>query len=179
SIARGLDYYTGTIYETFLNALPQIGSVCSGGRYDNLTGVYTKQELPGVGASLGLDRLLAAMEELGLLQGHRTPAKLLVTYFDRDRLSDYLRICTALRRRGLAVELFPEPKKLGQQLKYANRQGFEYALIAGTQEFEGQRCQIKDLSTGESHEVDLDEQCEQLANWLQSHSPTPASEHAG
>ncbi|MEC8344466.1 MAG: histidine--tRNA ligase [Planctomycetota bacterium] len=179
SIARGLDYYTGTIYETFLNALPQIGSVCSGGRYDNLTGVYTKQELPGVGASLGLDRLLAAMEELGLLQGHRTPAKLLVTFFDRDRLSDYLRICTALRRRGLAVELFPEPKKLGQQLKYANRQGFECALIAGTQEFEGQRCQIKDLSTGESHDVDLDEQCEQLANWLQSHSPTPASEHAG
>ena len=169
SIARGLDYYTGTIYETFLNDLPQIGSVCSGGRYDNLTGVYTKQELPGVGASLGLDRLLAAMEELGLLKEQRTPAKLLVTYFDRDRLADYLQICTALRRQGIAVELFPEPKKLGQQLKYADRQGFAFALIAGTQEFEGQRCQVKDLVSGQSYDLPLDQDCGTLAEWIRNH----------
>ena len=78
SICRGLDYYTGTIYETFLTDMPGIGSVCSGGRYDNLAGLYTKQALPGVGASLGLDRLLAAMEELDLLPKAATPAPVLV-----------------------------------------------------------------------------------------------------
>src|SRR6476659_6913862 len=82
SICRGLDYYTGTIYETFLIDLPAIGSVCSGGRYDNLAGLYTKQQLPGVGASLGLDRLLAAMEQLKLLPTASTPAPVLVVLFD-------------------------------------------------------------------------------------------------
>src|SRR5690606_2805812 len=86
SIARGLDYYTGTIYETFLTDLPSIGSVCSGGRYDNLAGLFTKEKLPGVGASLGLDRLLAAMEELGLLQSVAQQAQVLIVMFDEARL---------------------------------------------------------------------------------------------
>src|SRR5207237_6393180 len=89
SIARGLDYYTGTVYETFLTDLPKIGSVCSGGRYNNLAGLYTKQPLPGVGASLGLDRLLAAMEELNLLPKSATPAPVLLVQFSPDRLADY------------------------------------------------------------------------------------------
>ena len=102
SIARGLDYYTGTIYETFLTDLPGIGSVCSGGRYDNLASKYTKQVLPGVGASLGLDRLIAAMEELKhpFLTGQTTPAQVLVVQFDATRLGDYQRIaprCCAAR----------------------------------------------------------------------------------
>src|SRR6185295_2946367 len=82
SIARGLDYYTGTIFETYLDALPGIGSVCSGGRYDNLAELYTSQPLPGIGASLGLDRLLAAMEELHMLPQASTPADVFVAYFD-------------------------------------------------------------------------------------------------
>src|SRR5437660_2845698 len=86
SIARGLDYYTGTIYETFLTDLPGIGSVCSGGRYDNLAGLYTKQQLPGVGASLGLDRLLAAMQELNMLPGATTPAAVLLVQFNAEHL---------------------------------------------------------------------------------------------
>jgi histidyl-tRNA synthetase len=89
SIARGLDYYTGTVYETFLADLPGIGSVCSGGRYDNLASLYTKQVLPGVGASLGLDRLLAAMEELKMLAQVGTPAPVLLVQFTADRLGDY------------------------------------------------------------------------------------------
>ncbi|MFQ5734420.1 MAG: histidine--tRNA ligase, partial [Planctomycetaceae bacterium] len=89
SIARGLDYYTGTIYETFLGALPGIGSVCSGGRYDNLAGLYTSRELPGVGASLGLDRLLAALEELGCVPESATPADVLIAQFDAQFLPDY------------------------------------------------------------------------------------------
>ena len=146
SIARGLDYYTGTVFETYLDALPGIGSVCSGGRYDNLAELYTDQELPGIGASLGLDRLLAAMEELGMIEKVATPAPVFIPYFDPARLHDYLRLAAAIRAAGIGVEVFPEPKKLGQQLKYADRRGFRVALIAGGNEFEAGTCQIKDLA---------------------------------
>jgi len=155
SIARGLDYYTGVIFETFLDDLPTIGSVCSGGRYDNLAGLYTKQDLPGIGASLGLDRLLAAMEELEMVEKVRTPAEVLVTYFDRDRLGDYLRLASQVRAAGVGVEVFPDPKKLKQQLKYADQRGFRVALIAGSREFDANTCQVKDLQTGESEECSL------------------------
>ena len=103
SIARGLDYYTGTIYETFLNDLPGIGSVCSGGRYDNLAGLFTSQPLPGVGASLGLDRLLAAMGELGMIPTAGTPAPVLVTLFDAAHLGETLRIGRLLRHIGIVT----------------------------------------------------------------------------
>jgi len=156
SIARGLDYYTGTIYETFLDALPGIGSVCSGGRYDNLAELYTDQELPGIGASLGLDRLLAAMEELGMIEKVATPAPVLVAYFDKARLHDYLRLATAIRAAGIGAEMFPEPKKLGQQLKYADRRGFRVALIAGENEFAECKIQVKDLQSGEKRDVPLE-----------------------
>lgn len=162
SIARGLDYYTGAVFETFLTDLPKIGSVCSGGRYDNLAQLFTKTELPGIGASLGLDRLLAAMEELGMIEKVRTPADVLVVYFDRDRLGDYLRLACQLRNRGVGVELFPEPKKLKQQLKYADRRGFRFAVIVGADEFAEQKCQLKDLNRGESVEVKIDDDGEQL-----------------
>jgi len=155
-IARGLGYYTGTIFETFLNELPGIGSVCSGGRYDNLAEVYTSQELPGIGASLGLDRLLAALEELGRVAKVATPAPVLVAQFDAAHLHDYLRLAAELRATGLGVEVFPEPKKLGQQLKYADRRGFRIALIAGPDEFAAGMCQIKNLSNGTSSQVELD-----------------------
>ena len=162
SIARGLDYYTGAVFETFLTDLPKIGSVCSGGRYDNLAQLFTKTELPGIGASLGLDRLLAAMDELGLIETVRTPADVLVAYFDRNRLGNYLKISSDLRRLGIGVELFPEPKKLGQQLKYADRRGFRFAVIAGENEFAEGRCQLKDLASGESTDVSLEDDGQQL-----------------
>jgi histidyl-tRNA synthetase len=156
AIARGLDYYTGTIFETYLDALPQIGSVCSGGRYDNLAGLFTHQELPGIGASLGLDRLLAAMEELEMVEKVATPAPVFIAYFDPARLSDYLRLAAALRGAGIGAEVFPEPKKLGQQLKYADRRGFRVAIIAGSNEFQTGTYQIKDLATGGQQNVTLD-----------------------
>jgi histidyl-tRNA synthetase len=149
SITRGLDYYTGTIYETFLTDLAGIGSVCSGGRYDNLAGLYTKQALPGVGASLGLDRLLAAMEELNLLPQESTPAPVLVVQFTAERLGDYQRIARTLRAAGIATEVFPEAKKIGQQLQYAERRGFGIALIAGPDEFAAGVCKLKVLATRE------------------------------
>ncbi len=148
AIARGLEYYTGTIYETFLDDLPGIGSVCSGGRYDNLAGLFTKQKLPGVGGSLGLDRLIAALEELGMIDKVGTPVKVFLPFFVETRLADYLEIALKLRSQGIGVELFCEPKKLGQQLKYADRRGYVYAVIIGENEFETGMCQIKDLRDG-------------------------------
>lgn len=153
SIARGLDYYTGVIFETFLGDLPGIGSICSGGRYDNLAELYTKQHLPGIGASLGLDRLLAAMETLQLIEPVRTPAPVLMVYFDKDRLHDYLQMAQILRANGIGVEVYPEPRKLAVQLKYADQRGFQFAIIAGSQELEAGSCQIKHLATKTSSEV--------------------------
>jgi len=153
SICRGLDYYTGTIYETFLLDKPDIGSVCSGGRYDNLAGLYTKQALPGVGASLGLDRLLVAMEELDLLPKTATPAPVLVVQFDAARLGEYQKMARSLRAAGIGVEVFPEPKKVGQQLQYAEKRGFRAALIAGPDEFTKQVWKVKDLAKREEQTV--------------------------
>ncbi|HEY4759280.1 MAG TPA: histidine--tRNA ligase [Thermoguttaceae bacterium] len=156
SIARGLDYYTGTVFETYLNMLPGIGSVCSGGRYDNLAEQFTAQELPGVGASLGLDRLLSAMEELGMIEKVATPAPVFIPFFDPTRLHDYLKLASALRAAGIGVEVFVEPKKLGQQLKYADRRGFRIALIAGADEFASGVYQVKDLQKGTQQDVPLE-----------------------
>ncbi|MHC4407257.1 MAG: histidine--tRNA ligase [Planctomycetota bacterium] len=168
SIARGLDYYTGTVFETFLDGLPDIGSVCSGGRYDNLAGLYTNQELPGVGASLGLDRLLAAMEELGMVKKTGTPAPVFIPFFDKDRLHDYLKLAAAIRAAGIGVEVFPEPKRLGQQLKYADRRGFRVALIAGESEFSEGRCRVKDLATGQQRDVPLEPDAQSIVEALRS-----------
>lgn len=149
SIARGLDYYTGTIYETFLGDLPSIGSVCSGGRYDNLAELFTTQKLPGVGASLGLDRLLAAMEELGMVEAASTPAKVLIAYFDASHLGDYHRLARDLRAADIAAEVYPEAVSIGEQLKYASRKGFKIGVIAGDREFAAGHWQVKNLLTRE------------------------------
>ncbi len=146
AICRGLDYYTGTVYETFLSDLPSIGSICSGGRYDNLTGRYTKQALPGVGASLGLDRLLAAMEQLKLLEGTTTPAPVLITQFVPERIGDYQRVARMLRAEGIGCEVYPDAKKLGAQFQYAEKRGFKAALIAGPDEFARGEWKIKNLA---------------------------------
>ncbi|MCS7047296.1 MAG: histidine--tRNA ligase [Gemmataceae bacterium] len=146
AICRGLDYYTGTIYETFLTDLPQIGSVCSGGRYDDLASLYTRQKLPGVGASLGLDRLLAALEELQLLTKVSTPAPVLVVQFSPDYIGRYQALARQLRADGIGVDVFPEPKKIGAQLQYAEKRGFRLAVIAGPDEFTQGVCKLKDLA---------------------------------
>ena len=153
AIARGLDYYTGTVYETFLTDLPAIGSVCSGGRYDNLAGKYTRQVLPGVGASLGLDRLLAAMEELHLLPAAQAPAPVLVVQFGSEHLGAYQHMARTLRAAGVGVEVYPEAKKLGQQLQYAEKRGFRAALIAGPDEFARGAWKVKDLARRQERTV--------------------------
>ena len=163
SIARGLDYYTGMVIETFLDDLPKIGSVCSGGRYDNLAELYTSQQLPGVGASLGLDRLLDAMDQLGRIDAKQPPAEVFIPLFAADRRNDYLELAAQLRSAGLSVEVYPEAKKLGKQLQYADRRGFPIALILGDDEFASGQCQLKNLSAGESTTVALTDDCREIA----------------
>ncbi|OUT61397.1 MAG: histidine--tRNA ligase [Rhodopirellula sp. TMED11] len=170
SIARGLDYYTGVIFETILDDLPSIGSVCSGGRYDNLAGLYTKQHLPGIGGSLGLDRLLAAMEQLEMLPGTSTPADVFIPFFDKSQRENYLRLAATLRDQGISSELYPDPKKLGVQLKYADAHGFPVALIAGGNEWDSGKIQIKLLDKKQSVDVNYrhDQPAELLAKLAQA-----------
>ncbi len=168
SIARGLDYYTGSIYETFLSDLPGIGSVCSGGRYDDLAKLFTKQHLPGIGASLGLDRLLAAMEELQLLPQVKTPAEVLLVQFAAASLPYYLGLAKELRQAGLGVEVFPEAKKVGQQFKYADRRGFAAAIVAGPDEIAAGKVQLKWLSDGTQAEVSVANGTAELISELRS-----------
>lgn len=164
SIARGLDYYTGTVFETLLDDLPGIGSICSGGRYDNLAALYTKQHLPGVGASLGLDRLLAAMEELGLLEEVHTPAEVFVVQFSPEALGQYIGLSRRLREAGIATEVSADAKGMGKQLKYADRKGFRFAVIGGPDELAKGLWQIKDLRGDASAEVADD----QIVDYLSS-----------
>jgi histidyl-tRNA synthetase len=165
SIARGLAYYTGTVFETFLADLPGIGSVCSGGRYDDLASLYTKQRLPGIGGSLGVDRLIAAMEELDLVDESAAAAAVFVPLFVAGKTTDYLALVTQLRAAGLSVELYPEARKLGAQMKYADRRGHRLAIIIGDSEWAAGTAQVKVLDTGESQEVNregLAERCIEL-----------------
>ena len=168
SIARGLDYYTGTVFETFLDDLPAIGSVCSGGRYDDLATLYTKERLPGIGASLGLDRLLAAMEELELLEARSNAAPVFLALFAADRVDDYLALANRLRAAGIGVELYPEARKLGAQLKYADRRGFPVALVVGEDEWSAGTCQVKDLRSGDAREVKQSELVEAILGLIAS-----------
>jgi histidyl-tRNA synthetase len=155
AVARGLDYYTGTVFETFLDDLPSIGSCCSGGRYDNLASLYTSQVLPGVGASLGLDRLLAALEELKVESPGAWSNTVLVVLFDASRHGDYLKVANDLRAQGVAAELYPEAKKIGVQLKYADRRGHRLAVIVGDAEWQSGKAQLKDLRNNQTSEVAL------------------------
>ena len=166
SIARGLDYYTGTIFETFLDDLPALGSVASGGRYDNLAGLYTKTPLPGIGASLGIDRLFAGLEELGMVEKGSSPVKVLIPYFDRALSLEYIKLASLLRRGGIGAEVYPEPKKLGQQLKYADRKGFSAALILGSGELEKGVVQVKNLKAQTHEDVPYADGGEELLAYL-------------
>jgi histidyl-tRNA synthetase len=149
ALARGLDYYTGTIYETVLLDEPAVGSICSGGRYDNLASLYTRDLLPGVGASLGLDRLLDALERLGLATGTRATAQVLVAVLERERWIDYLRMAEEIRARGIPAELYLDERKLDRQLQYADRKGMALVVIAGADELAGGTVALKDLRSGE------------------------------
>ncbi|OGA66795.1 MAG: histidine--tRNA ligase [Betaproteobacteria bacterium RIFCSPLOWO2_12_FULL_65_14] len=157
-VVRGLDYYTGTIYETTLVDHPGIGSICSGGRYDDLASYFTDTKLPGVGISIGLTRLFSKLREAGLLRpAPRTPAEVLVTTMDHQYLGRYLAIARRLREAGINTEVYLETAKLKNQLAYADKKGFRVALIAGETEFGRDRVQVKNLSTKTARECALEQ----------------------
>lgn len=134
NITRGLDYYTGMVYETFLDAMPEIGSVCSGGRYNDLASLYTKQRLAGVGASVGLDRLLAALDAIGRKAEPTGAIRVLVTNTEEALEPEYQAAAARLRAAGIACEVFPDRRKLGQQFALAERKGAAFALVRGAEE---------------------------------------------
>jgi histidyl-tRNA synthetase len=150
SITRGLDYYTGVVFETTLDAMPEIGSICSGGRYDELAGLYTSRRMPGVGSSIGLDRLLAALEQLGIARKRTGYTQILVLDLDESLESTYHRIARSLRAAGLAAEVYPEKRKLAQQFAYAERKGIALAVILGSEEASKGIAQLRDLSRRQS-----------------------------
>lgn len=150
SITRGLDYYTGIVFETFLTDLPEIGSVCSGGRYNDLASLYTKQRLPGVGASIGLDRLMAAREELGLAAASPSAGAVLVALLDEGLLGGCQRIAAAFRAAGIPAEVYPEKKKLAVQFAWAEKKGIPLAVLYGAEESAAGRVGLKDLRSRQS-----------------------------
>ena len=129
AITRGLDYYTGVVFETFLDDLPGIGSVCSGGRYNDLAGLYTKEHLPGVGSSIGLDRLIAALEELGVAGLAGAAPELLILCLEEELIPHYHALAEAARAAGIGAEVYPETKKLPQQYGYADSKGIPFGII--------------------------------------------------
>ncbi|HEX3477374.1 MAG TPA: histidine--tRNA ligase [Kofleriaceae bacterium] len=157
ALVRGLDYYTGSIYETLLDEHPRLGSICGGGRYDNLAGHYTKSKLPGVGISIGATRLFSQLLELGLIDAARTAvADVLVLAVDPALAAECARIAAELRAAGLNVEVYGGDDKLGKQLKYADRSGIPLAVLYGSRERDAGLVKLKDLrATAVSKEHDV------------------------
>ena len=162
SITRGLDYYTGVVFETVLEDLPEIGSVCSGGRYNDLANLYTKEKLPGIGGSVGLDRLMTALEELGRLPRSATTSQLLILNSGPDQAGAAHALAAAFRSRGVRCEVYLDDRKISAQYKYAETKGIPFVASLGTgpQPAQDQPCQLKDIRSGESRPVTLNEALE-------------------
>ncbi len=149
SIARGLDYYTGTVYETVITDHPEFGSVCSGGRYDNLAEFYTDQKLPGVGISIGATRLFTVLKETGFFDFEKTsPIEALIIPMTQD-MEYCVKTMTALRKAGKKVQVYFEDKKMKKKMTYANRINVPYAIIIGDDEIAENKIAVKNLETGE------------------------------
>ena len=157
TIARGLDYYTGTVYETTLLDHPEIGSVCSGGRYDNLAEYYTEKQLPGVGISIGLTRLFYVLSEQGMLNDARRvcPADVMIFPMTED-LEAAIQLATKLRSEGIRAQLYTENKKFKQKIQYADKLGIPYAIFLGEDEIAMNAVSLKDLRKGEQVVVSAD-----------------------
>ena len=155
TIARGLDYYTGTVYETFLNQYRELGSVCSGGRYENLAEYYTDKQLPGVGISIGLTRLFYKLNELQLIKAEKKSiAEVLVVPMVQD-LTVPIQIATDLRKKGISTEVYLNDKKLKAKMKYADKLEIPYVIVVGEDEINSRIVKIKNMKTGEEKETSI------------------------
>ena len=172
TIARGLDYYTGTVYETTLLDHPEIGSVCSGGRYDDLAGYYTDKQLPGVGISIGLTRLFYVLDEQGLLNPDlpSAPADALVLPMTQEPATA-IALAEQLRSQGVRVQLYAEQKKFKQKMSYADKLGVPYAVLLGEDEIAAGKCSVKDMRSGEQVTVSAQEAATIIKNGLSATGP--------
>jgi histidyl-tRNA synthetase len=152
-IARGLDYYTGTVYETLIDDHPEFGSVCSGGRYDDLASLYTKSKLPGVGLSIGLTRLFDQLRSSKLLPHTPNSVQILIAQLDSQLSAAYLSLASELRHAGFNVENYLEPAKLDKQLKYADRAGIPFVVLLGPDEKAKGTVLVKDFAAKAQFEV--------------------------
>ena len=157
TIARGLDYYTGTVYETFLNDYRELGSVCSGGRYENLAENYTDKKLPGVGISIGLTRLFYKLSELNLIKAEKKSISDVLIIPMVEDLGLPIKVANTLRSNGINTEVYLNNKKLKAKFKYADKLEIPYVIVIGEDEIEKQFVKLKDMKTGEEKEIKIDE----------------------
>ena len=157
TIARGLDYYTGTVYETFLNDYRELGSVCSGGRYENLAENYTDKKLPGVGISIGLTRLFYKLQELNLIKTEKKSISDVLVIPMVEDLSVPIKVANTLRSNGVNTEIYLNNKKLKAKFKYADKLEIPYVIVIGEDEIEKQVVKLKNMKTGEEQEIEIDD----------------------
>lgn len=152
AITRGLDYYTGIVYETFLEKLPSIGSVCSGGRYDNLAGLYMKEKLPGVGSSIGLDRLIAGLSELGITNAKGSYLDVEIFNTDENLNVQYQELAAKLRKEGISVEVFPDTVKINKQYSVTDKKQIPWGIMLSSNSETANTITLKNLKTREIFE---------------------------
>ena len=157
TIARGLDYYTGTVYETFLNDYREIGSVCSGGRYENLAEYYTNKSLPGVGVSIGLTRLFYKLNELNIIKAEKKSVADILIIPMVENLEEPIKLATKLRNVGINTEIYLNDKKLKAKFKYADKLEIPYVIVIGEDEIKSGEITLKDMKTGEEEKLPIDE----------------------
>ena len=158
TIARGLDYYTGTVYETNLIDYPNLGSVCSGGRYENLTDYYTSQSLPGIGISIGLTRLFSQLKEVGLISSDKKCLiDALIVPLDEDSIDYVIKVADLLRTNDIKTDIYYGSKGMKQKMKYADKLGVDYAVVIGSNEIEQNKVSLKNMKTGEQENILLSE----------------------
>ena len=163
TIARGLDYYTGTVFETMLNDYPSMGSICSGGRYDNLADYYTDQKLPGIGISIGLTRLFYQLKENGLVKSNAgSLARVIVIPMGEDDMNEAIAIAAKVRGEGIPADVYYQQKGMKQKMKYAARLGIPYAAIIGESERASASVMLKNMETGEQEAVPVAELADRI-----------------
>ena len=156
TIARGLDYYTGTVYETFLNNYRELGSVCSGGRYENLAEYYTDKKLPGVGISIGLTRLFYKLNELNIIKAEKKSISDILIIPITEDLKEPIKLATELRKIGINTEVYLNNKKLKAKFKYADKLEIPYVIVIGDDEIKAKKIKLKNMKSGEEKEVNMD-----------------------
>jgi len=167
SIARGLDYYTGTIYETTLDQYPELGSICGGGRYDDLASYYTDEKLPGVGISIGLTRLFYQLNEAGLIKtGEGIVADVLVMPLGQDQVVKSFEIAQNIRESGINTDILLDDIQMKKRFKYADKKGFKYVVIVGENEIISGECVIQNMESGDKENIAIDKIAEYLKNKL-------------